>query len=238
MSVELARTMTVQEYFSTQQSLYSAADATRIGPELQRLANDGATSAREIVEAARPGDAPLHPYFEWDDQLAAERFRQMQASRMVRTIVVKTVRAGQLIEQPAFSMITMQVTHPAVDRESPQVATSRAPVAIGRPRGVTPPKEVPAQPAPPVERLRSEPKPPGHKVWRDGLSHDLSAIKSDDLSKVPDEILIGQALARLAGFVTRYEGQRHRPAFETLFGPVFRAFEDACRQSGRENTTA
>jgi hypothetical protein len=37
-----------------------------------------------IVDEARPDDAPLHEYFEWDDDVAAERHREAQARRLIR----------------------------------------------------------------------------------------------------------------------------------------------------------
>jgi hypothetical protein len=37
-----------------------------------------------VVEGARPEDAPLHDQFEWDDQVAGERYRLVQAGDMIR----------------------------------------------------------------------------------------------------------------------------------------------------------
>ncbi len=45
------------------------ADPQVIGAELAQLheANGGRLTARLVVDAARPIEAPLHPLFEWDD---------------------------------------------------------------------------------------------------------------------------------------------------------------------------
>jgi hypothetical protein len=45
--------------------------------------------AADVVEAARPEDAPLHPAFTWDDGAAAERWRRLEARTLIRAIVVK-----------------------------------------------------------------------------------------------------------------------------------------------------
>lgn len=36
------------------------------------------------MDAARPEASPLHDYFEWDDEAAGEKYRQLQAARIMR----------------------------------------------------------------------------------------------------------------------------------------------------------
>ena len=43
--------------------------------QLHELVSGGVFGAEAVVEAARPEDAPLHSYFEWDDTEAARRYR-------------------------------------------------------------------------------------------------------------------------------------------------------------------
>lgn len=42
----------------------------------------------DVVDAARPDDSPLHRFFEWDDSVAAERYRVLQAGQLVRSVKV------------------------------------------------------------------------------------------------------------------------------------------------------
>ena len=67
-----------------------------VGEELERIrAKEGKLTAPVVVEEARPEDAPLHPSFEWDDQIAAERYREDQARQIIRSVrVVKVVEDG------------------------------------------------------------------------------------------------------------------------------------------------
>jgi hypothetical protein len=59
------------------------------GSELQRIYEERrALTAEAIVEAAQPLDAPLHPVFEWDDSVAAEQYRLVQARQLVRSVVL------------------------------------------------------------------------------------------------------------------------------------------------------
>lgn len=46
----------------------------------------GELTAEMVVEEARPVDAVLHPFFEWDDSVAAELHRQEQARSMIRRV--------------------------------------------------------------------------------------------------------------------------------------------------------
>lgn len=65
-------------------------DAQAAGEELERLRirANGRLDSRDVVEAARAADSPLHPAFEWNDAKAAERWRHEQAGYMIRSIEV------------------------------------------------------------------------------------------------------------------------------------------------------
>lgn len=75
-------------YHAKPGSPYSDDDAEVIGPVLRELAEDGHSEAVSIVKAAEPEDSPLHPYFTWDDQEAARRYRKSEARKMARSIEV------------------------------------------------------------------------------------------------------------------------------------------------------
>lgn len=45
----------------------------------------GRLTPAHVVEAARPEDAPLHARFEWDDSIAAEKWRREQAAELIRS---------------------------------------------------------------------------------------------------------------------------------------------------------
>lgn len=60
-----------------------------VGEALEALGghNSGELTPERVVDAARPEDHPLHPVFEWDDSLAAERWRRSQAGELIRSVV-------------------------------------------------------------------------------------------------------------------------------------------------------
>jgi len=58
--------------------------------EIRKLARKGWVTPKEVVDVARPKNAPLHPFFTWDDALAAERYRQRQARDLIVTVTIDT----------------------------------------------------------------------------------------------------------------------------------------------------
>lgn len=57
------------------------------GVELERIhQRDGVITAAVVVNESRPEDAPLHPVFEWRDEVAAENYRHYQARTMIRSV--------------------------------------------------------------------------------------------------------------------------------------------------------
>lgn len=58
------------------------------GEECERLESEGRLTPQALVDESRPEDAPLHGCFEWDDTVAAEKWRQAQAAYIIRSVEV------------------------------------------------------------------------------------------------------------------------------------------------------
>lgn len=69
--------------------------AQSVGEECERLESEGRLTPRNLVEASRPEDAPLHDCFEWDDTVAAEKWRDAQASYIIRSVEVTVDGANE-----------------------------------------------------------------------------------------------------------------------------------------------
>ena len=71
-------------------------DAQTAGDELERVYKKrGDIKPSTLVEESRPASAPLHRCFEWDDAIAAEKYRESQASYPLR-LLLHIARARQL----------------------------------------------------------------------------------------------------------------------------------------------
>lgn len=82
--------------------------AQTAGEEMARIYDKrGVLDPADIVEESRDAAAPLHPCFEWDDAKAAEKYREQQAEKLIRAIVIveetpkgpQTIRAFPHVEQ-------------------------------------------------------------------------------------------------------------------------------------------
>lgn len=67
------------------------ADPQRIGEALASVAarNGGRLQPEDTVDAARDPKSALHPHFDWDDTVAAEKWRLEQARLLIRSIRVE-----------------------------------------------------------------------------------------------------------------------------------------------------
>lgn len=72
------------------------------GGVCESLEQSGGLTAKRLVDASRPEDAPLHNEFEWDDPKAAELYREHQAGHIIRSIVVKPEAATESVPIRAF----------------------------------------------------------------------------------------------------------------------------------------
>jgi hypothetical protein len=81
----------IYRYTSDGYEAISKVPAQVAGRELEKLRREGGRIiAAEVVAAATPEDAPLHPAFEWDDSAAAQAHREHQARNLVRRVQVLT----------------------------------------------------------------------------------------------------------------------------------------------------
>lgn len=80
----------------------------RVVAALAALERDnGRLMPQDVVNAARNRRSPLNPFFEWDDSVAAQRYRLQQASLLIRRVRVEVTvnqvpyRAPQYLLDPA-----------------------------------------------------------------------------------------------------------------------------------------
>ena len=93
-------------------------DAQTAGSELDRIRRrDGTIRPAAVVAEARPEEAPLHPAFEWRDPVAAEQWREHQASTLIK--VVRVVPSAPVEPCVASVRPVTQPVAPLVERYDP-----------------------------------------------------------------------------------------------------------------------
>lgn len=79
--------MIVAKWRSGFESLFRGVDAQMVAEEIASIGES--PTAHEIVDAARDEGSELHKCFEWDDSIAAERYREKQARDVVHHLVIE-----------------------------------------------------------------------------------------------------------------------------------------------------
>ena len=68
------------------EGLYKA-DAQRVAEEIYSIGDD--VTPEQIVEAAKDEQSELHKCFDWDNDIAAEKWRKAQAREILRFLVIR-----------------------------------------------------------------------------------------------------------------------------------------------------
>ena len=82
------------------------ADAQKVGEVCTRLEKKGKLTPTALVDASRRSNAPLHNLFEWDDEKAAEKYRETQAAYLIRSIEVVNVGTSE----PVRAFVSVSVS--------------------------------------------------------------------------------------------------------------------------------
>lgn len=77
------------------------ADARKVFAEITSIGDS--YTPEEIVEKANNPDSELHKCFEWDDTVAAHKYRLTQAQLIVRSLVVTEERTDEKKNPPIIS---------------------------------------------------------------------------------------------------------------------------------------
>jgi len=78
-----------------------------VNDQIQRItAKEGDCSAHALVDAARPESSPIHGLFEWNDEIAGEKWRVSQAR-----VVICSIRTVDEQSTPAY--VSARVMAPA-----------------------------------------------------------------------------------------------------------------------------
>ena len=81
-----------------------SADAQKVGEVCERLERKGNLTPKALVDASRRKNAALHDLFEWDNEIAAEKYRETQASYLIRSIEIVATGTSEPVR--AFVSVT------------------------------------------------------------------------------------------------------------------------------------
>ena len=102
-------------------SSFVAGDAQKAGEVCEMLERRGNLTPKALVDESRDEKAPLHGMFEWDDELAAEKYREHQAGQIIRSIEV----VAKSDSKPVRAFVSLRVGGSDRAYMSTEVALSR-----------------------------------------------------------------------------------------------------------------
>lgn len=89
-----------------------------IRSELERVNTErGRLTPAVVVEEATDSGAPLHQFFEWDDTIAAARFRLNQAAALIRSVKIHITneRGGETEEVTIRAWVAAKAAGPETE---------------------------------------------------------------------------------------------------------------------------
>lgn len=76
--------------------------AETVGRHMENLQKKkGEVTCENLLDSARPEESPIHPCYEWNDSVAAEKYRLTQSHRIIRNLVCVAVAEKGEQERPA-----------------------------------------------------------------------------------------------------------------------------------------
>lgn len=76
------------------------ADADAAAELMNDLAAEGDLTPTRLVDESRPEDAVLHDEFDWDDEIAADKWREAQAGHIIRSLIIKPEKEDSTPREP------------------------------------------------------------------------------------------------------------------------------------------
>ena len=78
-----------------------------VGETLEKLAQNGELTSSSFLDASRPEESPTHNLFEWDDSIAAERYRLQQATVAINSIEVQIINEANATVMPQAAFVNV-----------------------------------------------------------------------------------------------------------------------------------
>ena len=80
-----------------------------VGEHFEQLEKQqGHITPKIVLESARSEKSVIHSCFEWNDGVAAEKYRETQAGSLIRNLTVKMVETGEKQTEPVRAYVSIK----------------------------------------------------------------------------------------------------------------------------------
>lgn len=102
-------------------------DAQKAGKELERINSKyNSLIPEQVVEESRDDDAVLHPCFEWNDAVAAEKYRVEQARHIIGSLVIQVENSTKTKDEVSKTIVTRAFVNVSEKRKGVYVPVQTA----------------------------------------------------------------------------------------------------------------
>lgn len=102
-------------------------DAQKAGKELERINSKyNSLIPEQVVEESRDDDAVLHPCFEWNDAVAAEKYRVEQARHIIGSLVIQVENSTKTKDEVSKTIVTRAFVNVSEERKGVYVPVQTA----------------------------------------------------------------------------------------------------------------
>lgn len=80
-----------------------------VGEHFEKLEKEqGCITPKIVLDSARSETSAIHGCFEWDNDIAAEKYRETQAGALIRNLTVKMVKEDNTCTEPVRAFVNVQ----------------------------------------------------------------------------------------------------------------------------------
>ncbi len=80
-----------------------------VGEHFEKLEREqGSITPKIVLDSARSETSVIHGCFEWDNDVAAEKYRETQAGTLIRNLTVKLIKEDEICSEPVRAFVNVQ----------------------------------------------------------------------------------------------------------------------------------
>lgn len=111
-------------YYAAKGAPFKDEDAQVLGEEFDKIGEATELTPQSILEEAQCSASPIHEYFEWDDKVAAKKWRKRQAYYYLCNIKIELVSTGEIVH--AFHSVKITKDKPSAFKRIDVIALNNA----------------------------------------------------------------------------------------------------------------
>lgn len=115
-------------YFAAKGAQFKAEDAQVLGETFEQIAERAELTPETVVDEARPEASPIHDFFEWDNDHAAENWRKQEARHYLTHLHIQVVKNSEPVRAFHLIKVVMPVKESEPDTDDADTEPEAEPI--------------------------------------------------------------------------------------------------------------